>query len=283
MPKIEPVYEPRGHDAFDGGEDDLEQEDDGSRLPLLIVIALLVLVAFGGVVWLAYQHGVERGMLNAPREVVAQDNQGPAQNYDKIYQKPAASDDDTANDNTAPPPPAPALKSVATPSPKPVAPAVTRAAAKTVMAAPLAAATIKPPATTTKPPAVATKAPANLVSRTALPKTVDTTPLPSTPAPSTPAPSTSTPGTPAASAASGDFVLQIGSYKSQDEAEASWSAYKAHHPLAGSRSDSIARVDLGAKGIWYRLRIDGFESKDAAAAFCLKLRAAGGACLLAKR
>ena len=106
MPKIEPVYEPRDHDmgAFDGGDDNANHED-GSRLPLLIVIGLLVLAAFGGVVWLAYQHGVERGMKDAPRQIAAQDTQAPSQNYDKIYQKPAPSDEDAANDDTAPPPP----------------------------------------------------------------------------------------------------------------------------------------------------------------------------------
>jgi cell division protein FtsN len=272
MPKIEPVYEPRGQDAFDGGEDDHEQDDEGSRLPLLIVIGLLVLVAFGGVVWLAYQHGVERGMKNAPHQMVAQDNQTPTQNYDKIYQKPAPSDEDTANDDTAPPPPAmnsdAAPKTVAPPSapaPKP---------AKSVAATPVA----PPPV----PAAEATRPPAKLVSAPASAKTADATPpAPSTPAPSTPAPSTPAPNTPAPSA-TGGYVLQIGSYKSHDEAEASWKIYKAKHALAASHGDSVKQVDLGAKGTWYRLRIGGFESKDAAEAFCAKLKASGGDCILAK-
>lgn len=295
MPKIEPVYEPRGRDVFDGGEDDdFEQEDEGSRLPLLIVIGLLVLVAFGGVVWLAYQHGVARGMQNAPHQIVAQDSQAPAQNYDKIYQKPAPSDEDTTNDDTAPPPTtmnsdtAPKTNSdvtskansdvtpkTAAPPAKPVAKPV-----KTVSSTP-----IQTPA----PAAEATKPPTKLVPDTApVPKKVaEATPPPSIPTPSTPAPST-----PAASpvvvipapstAATGAYVLQIGSYKSSDEAEASWKAYKAKHAAAASHADSIKQADLGAKGTWYRLRIGGFESKDAAIAFCAKLKADGGDCIPAK-
>ena len=49
------VYEPRD-EARDGRVYDASEDDDdveGSRLPLLIVLALLVLAMFGGVVWLA--------------------------------------------------------------------------------------------------------------------------------------------------------------------------------------------------------------------------------------
>ncbi len=55
-----------------------EEDDDaeGSRLPLLIVIALFVLAAFGGVVWLAYTQGVARGRNDSPHTIVAQP--GPA-------------------------------------------------------------------------------------------------------------------------------------------------------------------------------------------------------------
>src|SRR5436190_11714823 len=74
--KIEPgVYEPRDDiRVFDGAEDDMDAE--GSRLPLLIVIALLVLAAFAGVVYLAYTEGVQKGRSDAPRVITAQN--GPA-------------------------------------------------------------------------------------------------------------------------------------------------------------------------------------------------------------
>ncbi len=54
------VYEPSDEVRL---YDSVEEEEDieGSRLPLLIVLALLVLAMFAGVVWLAYTQGVARG------------------------------------------------------------------------------------------------------------------------------------------------------------------------------------------------------------------------------
>src|SRR5215469_10112444 len=93
--------------VFDGGEDD--EDIEGSRLPLLIVIALLVLAAFGAVVWLAYQRGVAQGHSEVPRVIAAQP--GPAKVAPsnaggtptpytglKIYQQPAPSDEEASND-----------------------------------------------------------------------------------------------------------------------------------------------------------------------------------------
>src|ERR1700690_4442510 len=105
------TYEPSEElRVFDGGEDDDDVE--GSRLPLLIVIALLVLAAFGGVVWLAYQRGVAQGHSDVPRVITAE--AGPAKvppanaggtptPYTglKIYQQPAPSNEDAETD-TAP-------------------------------------------------------------------------------------------------------------------------------------------------------------------------------------
>ena len=59
------VYEPSDEvRVFDGSEE--EDDVEGSRLPLLIVLALLVLAMFGGVVWLAYTQGVARGRGETP-------------------------------------------------------------------------------------------------------------------------------------------------------------------------------------------------------------------------
>src|SRR6185295_2637876 len=134
------AYEPADElRVFDGGDDDDDVE--GSRLPLLIVIALLVLAAFGGVVLLAYQRGVAQGHSEVPRVIAAEP--GPARvppanaggrptPYTglKIYQQPAPSNED-ADADSAPPPPSETLQTkpvmappiTATPAPTPPKPA----------------------------------------------------------------------------------------------------------------------------------------------------------------
>jgi len=105
MAKIEPGAFKASDDVrvFDD-IDDGEGEEEGSRLPLLIVIALLVLAAFGGVVWLAYNQGVQKGRADAPRPLMAETQQ-PSQNKGiKVYEQPAPPDTDTSEEDTAPPP-----------------------------------------------------------------------------------------------------------------------------------------------------------------------------------
>jgi cell division protein FtsN len=85
-----------------------------------------------------------------------------------------------------------------------------------------------------------------------------------------------------ATASSGAYELQIGAYKSQDEAEGAWKAYKFKHPSASGYSEDVRKADLGDKGVWYRLRIGPFPEKAAANDACDKLKADGGACMLAK-
>lgn len=235
------TYEPADDiRAFDGGEDDFDEE--GSRLPLLIVIALLVLAAFGGVVWLAYTQGVQKGREGAPRVITAEKgplrtapaNPGGKTPYEglKIYEQPAPPAAETAPAKSAP--------STAT---------RTKPAAKPA-----------PKAT----PAAKPAAPAKVA------KTVTAKPAPAKPVAQAPA------------ATGGAYVLQIGAYKSEAEANAAWKAYQRRHPIVGGYTPDIKRVDLGAKGVWYRLRIGSFTDRAGASALCAKLKADGGGCFPAK-
>src|SRR5215472_6334075 len=118
--------------VFDGSED--EEDIEGSRLPLLIVLALLVLAMFGGVVWLAYTQGVARGRgetpvlaaASGPERVAPPQGAGgngvPYQGF-KIYEQPAPSDDTADNTPPAGTPaaaPAPAQAQALTPAPRPI-------------------------------------------------------------------------------------------------------------------------------------------------------------------
>lgn len=260
-------YEPSDEiRVFSGGEDD--EDVEGSRLPLLIVIALLVLAAFGGVVWLAYQRGVQQGHSEVPRVIAAAPGPvkvapttpgGTPTPYTglKIYQQPAPAGDDSVAATPQPPtrvvtkapPPATAVA----PPPMTMAPATAPAVAKPASS---------PPAALTKPSPVHAAQAAPI--RPSVPPTSDSA-----------APAT-------APAATGGGVLQIGSYKSEADAGAAWIAYKARHAtlLAGMTPD-VKQVDLGAKGTWFRLRIVTAD-KNAATALCDKLKAEGAACIPAR-
>jgi outer membrane biosynthesis protein TonB len=264
----------RGSDdvrVFDGAED--EEDVEGSRLPLLIVIALLVLAAFGAVVWLAYQRGVAQGHSDVPRIIAAEP--GPAKvppanaggtptPYTglKIYQQPAPSDEE-ANADTAPPPPTD----------------VTPAKPAPIVAAPPPPPVTKPVETTPPPaakpaPVVAKPAPTPVVA--APPPVVKPTPAPVKPPVETPA------ATPAPTpAAAGGSLLQLGSYKSEADANTAWKDYKAKHPAVAGLSPDFKTVDLGAKGTWVRLRVIA-GGKSEAATLCDRLKAEGGACIPTK-
>jgi cell division septation protein DedD len=293
MPSFERgVYEPPNDDirVFDDDEQDLDEE--GSRLPLLIVIALLVLAAFGGVVYLAWSQGVERGRADAPRMIVAApgpvkeaatDNSGTQTHSLKIYDQPAPADD--SSDDSASPPPTAAAKPAASPvviapppaalKPATVAPVVPKPEATAPKPAPIVEKPASRPVVVAEKPA---SKPAPVVTHAAAPETASAPPAPLV---TTPKPVAATPKT-EATASGGAYELQIGAYKSQDEADAAWKAYKFKHPSAAGYSEDVHKADLGDKGIWYRLRIGPFSDKAAASGACDKLKADGGACLLAK-
>jgi hypothetical protein len=325
------VYEPSDEvRVFDGSEE--EDDVEGSRLPLLIVLALLVLAMFGGLVWLAYTQGVARGrgetpVLTAaggPERVAPPQGSGgntvPYQGF-KIYEQPAPPDDSAdsaggaaqpakptpapvaeaakpapapsaavpqpapvpAAEAPRPVPPLPLLKAAAAaakPAPVPVKPA--EAPAKPAASEPpksvaalIQQANSTPAAEAPKPAPVAKQAPAPLSGpATGAPRQLNaTTPAKAVPA-ATPAPAAAKP------AALGGYVLQIGAYKSQADADTAWKAYKAKHAaLLSAYSDDVQQADLGEKGTWYRLRISGFADKDMATSLCDRLKADGGACI----
>lgn len=279
-------------DVFDGAEDD--DEEEGSRLPVLIVIALLVLAAFAGVVWLAYSQGVARGH----GEVTASNQSGAPTAGDivKPYEQPAPSDED-ADATTAGPtassepsaapsssepasapataPSEPAVTATQTPKPPAVHPSETP---RLTTPPPQERVAAKPTPTPPAPkPAAVNPAPPQQVA-TAAPRQI-TAPEPAAPPPSEPKPTASAP----APAATGVVALQIGAYKSQAEADGAWTAYKGKHAAAvGAYGPSTVKVDLGAKGTWYRLRMGPFSSRADALAVCDKLKADGASCFLAK-
>ncbi|MFZ5731850.1 MAG: SPOR domain-containing protein [Pseudomonadota bacterium] len=89
--------------------------------------------------------------------------------------------------------------------------------------------------------------------------------------------STTTSAPPAA--ASGNYVVQVSSQRSEADAQASYRALQSKYPsVLGSRSASIRRADLGDRGVYYRAMVGPFGSSEDATRLCDSLKAAGGQC-----
>jgi len=115
----------------------------------------------------------------------------------------------------------------------------------------------------------------------------DTSPLPA-PATPTPAPQPDPTVEPATAEnidpLSGSHVVQLASYRSDEEAMADWARIEAR--LGGyldGKTYQVQRADLGDRGIYFRLRIGPFASSDTAQAFCAGLKERGQDCLALRR
>jgi hypothetical protein len=264
------VYQPLMDNIpiYDLSDEEIEEEER-SRLPLLIVVALVVLAAFAGVVWLAYNQGVARGRASAavviaapegPVRTAPADAGGDATPYTglKVYGQPVPPDQEAQSSTLAQVAPRNAVPDVSLASNAVVRP--TTEAPPVRLNPEASAVVVAPPAPIPAKPA--TQAPV----RKAPPAAAAVEPTPAA----------------TRSALAGGTVLQIGAYETQEIADGAWASFKARHAgIAGTLAEDVQKVDLGAKGIWYRLRMGPFADKTAAIAACEKLKAEGATCFLA--
>lgn len=100
-----------------------------------------------------------------------------------------------------------------------------------------------------------------------------------------PEPVVTSPAPKPTTAVSGEYVVQVAALRSQDEAKRLWDK------LSGNMSDilttsyyaDVKRVDLGTKGIYYRLRVAGVIDKDSASRMCSQLKTRGQDCIVTAR
>ena len=300
------IYQPLAEKVplYDLADEEIDEER--SRVPLLIVIALVVLAAFAGVVWLAYNQGVARGragtsiVIEAPNSPVrvAPANAGGATPFTnlKVYSQPIPPDQEAQKSALAAPqvkaratteapparlspagPPARVASQASAPppalreAPSVVAPAAPRTVQAVPPPAPPAAAPTAPRAAQTAPP------PAPPAAAPPAPRTAQAAPPPAAP----PAPPPPRPTAAANSAAvSGAVVLQLGAFENEAAANGAWTIFRARYDSARTLSPDIQKVDLGAKGIWYRLRAGPFADRPAGVDACTKLKAAGATCFV---
>jgi hypothetical protein len=78
----------------------------------------------------------------------------------------------------------------------------------------------------------------------------------------------------------GNYV-QLSSQRSEAEAQAAFRSLQAKYPTQlGSRTALIHKVELGAKGTYYRAMVGPFANANEAGELCSSLKAAGGQCLI---
>lgn len=288
----------------------------GGRGLVVGIVGIGAIAAAAVGIWFAYDQGVKRGAGGAPVLIkadpspikTAPENPGGLQipNQDKAIFEQLASGGKAqpaakAGPETLLPPPEQPIPQAAQPvapaavPPPPVSPALP--AATPVAPAPVASLPMPPvPAPAVAAPAVApAPAPAGgpLASSTppAAAPQVLTPPTVAPPAPATPdqttapaaPPKTAAAAPPPKAATNGTYRVQLGSVKSEAEADKEWRRLKAKfgETLSGA-GVRYQHVDLGEKGVWYRIQAGPYASKADADAICARLKSAGQGCSLAQ-
>lgn len=229
---------------------DATDEDEEGRRPLVILAIIALIVVFAGVVFLAYKQGLRQGAQGNPPIIradsnpvkVAPTNPGGIQipHQDRaVYDRLSGSTDTTKQDAEHLLPTPEEPMTMATP--ETVVPAAPSATAPTI------------PAPTS---------------------TVVVEPAPVTPAKPVPEPvAVATP------AGTGGYVVQLAAFRDEPSARAAFAKLQSKFPALKPLGADIQRADLGAKGVYYRLRA-GFLSKADATTLCDGLAAKGQACFV---
>jgi hypothetical protein len=259
---------------------DARQPVRGARpIPFTLIISILVLGALVAAILIFYRSGVRQAgepprtvgeavgglKVAPPAEAQPED---PAAGLE-IYRAEAGQPPEAAGQPKFAPPPeqpqprtaAPAV--VVTPPPA-AAPSGTVTAGPALRPALPAASAIATPAPKTQP-----AAPAPVKTAAALPPKPAPVPVVAVkPAPATPAP------------ISGGAVVQIGAVSSTALADQAWNAAVAVAPgMAAGKGKSVQKIEKNG-GTLYRTAVTGFTSREAATAFCGKLKAAGKSCFV---
>lgn len=268
-------YDPDAYDTFDARDD-----GQGRRGPILLLAAAIVLVLFLGVVWSAYNLGVrERNtapILTADSQPwrTAPEDPGGFETPGQDIEAYALRERDSSGVDTV------EIDPAVRPGPEEPAASEPQRPALTVetedsdrLSQPREEASreetpaqSEPVIEDTPPPAPETRQPEERPAEERQPAREQTRPA-----------------LPAASA-SGNFVVQIAAFRTIEEAEEAWIAFVTRFPdLASGRSPSIVEANLGARGIYHRLRIAAFETRDDASRYCQTLSSRGQDCLVAAR
>jgi cell division septation protein DedD len=252
------------------------RDDDARRGPLLLTAAILVFILFVGVVYSAYKQGLREGGPDGAPRVVADtepyrerplDPGGvPTQDTNlEVYDR-LTGDTENVSDVSLRPAPEEIIDE-ARPSLR----------IETENDNSAGAANIDVPDVTPR------QAPAR-------PELEDIAPVTSDPQPSTIAEAIAQEVTPASTSAisarniNGDWVVQIASFRTIDDANDKWDAFnRIFSDISSGLAADIAQVEIADRGTYHRLRIAAFSTRDDATTFCNQLKARSQDCLVARR
>lgn len=155
---------------------------------------------------------------------------------------------------------------------------VARPATVPVQTQPVQVAPAQTPNQSSAPVQLAT--PATAPTQAATPQPV--VPQPAATQPVTSPPAATQPVTPA-SVPAGDFVVQLASLRSEDEARATFGRLQNRFgSILSGFGPNIQRADLGDRGIYHRVRV-GPMDRAAADSLCQRYQSAGGDCFVQRR
>ena len=80
------------------------------------------------------------------------------------------------------------------------------------------------------------------------------------------------------------YLVQVTAGQDQGEALQAFGKLQQLYPrLLGGYLPNVQKVNLGPKGVWYRVRVGPMGRRTAAANFCRQLKAAGGDCMIRRQ
>ena len=84
---------------------------------------------------------------------------------------------------------------------------------------------------------------------------------------------------------SSEWVVQVASVRSEQDAKALWGKVsdKFAHVLSSGHYADIKYADLAEKGVYYRLRVAGLADKEGASRLCKQFEAQGQACFVTRK
>lgn len=269
-------------------DDTFDAREDSRRGPLLLTAAFAVFVLFIGVVWSAYRQGIREGGRDAPPVIVADSEpyrerpadpggvEAPDQNltvYDRLSGETRPGDGDEANVRPGPEEP---IDNGERPSLQIESVDPDAAGSERVADTPPLREAVEDPVVDT-PPDTTTGGPAQIVPQDDPPAR---DPVVETPAEPDPEPvrtaAVATPG--------GDWVVQIGSFRTEQEAEEAWLNFATRHSGIGSGfAPDIQSTEIEGRGTYHRLRIAAFSSRDTASDYCSQLQSRGQDCYVTRR